>query len=166
MKLVDKKSDVLYSDVVNSTRKLRESFLKERELAGIKKHSIKHLDIEDIYNYVKTSWNHETGTFNILTELSFVNNDNKETRTVKVKLKGFNQYGIHDGDHNEEGIINQEKNTVSLNKEHLSRISKVCTPMRNLITYIEMTYGLKVTSSTLLRQSTSGIEGAKEAIFG
>ena len=38
--------------------------------------------------------------------------------------------------------------------------------MRNIITYIEMTYGLEVTSSTLLRQSTSGIEGAKEAIFG
>ena len=70
---------------------------------------MKHLDIDDIYKYVKTSWDHVTGTFNILIELSFVNNDNKETRTVKVKLKGFNQYGIHDDDHNEEGIINQEK---------------------------------------------------------
>ena len=55
---------------------------------------------------------------------------------------------------------------MSFNKDDLSRISNVCTPIRDLITYIENTYDLVITSSTLLRQSTSGIEGAKEAIFG
>ena len=78
-------------------------------MTGIEKHCVKHLDIENILNYVKKAWDHETGTFNIQTVLSFINNDDDKTRTVKVKIKGFNQYGVHDGDHNEEGIIKQEK---------------------------------------------------------
>ena len=64
------------------------------------------------------SWDHVTGTFNICTELSFVNNVDKKTRKVTVTIKGFNQYGIHDGDHNEDGIIKQEKILF-----HLIRIS-------------------------------------------
>ena len=94
-----------------------------------------------------------------------MNNIDDKKRTVRIKYKGFNQYGIHDGNQNEEGIIKQSKNTISFNSNDLSRISKVCTPISDLITFIEK-YDLVITSSNLLRQSTSGIEGAKEAIFG
>ena len=53
-----KKLEILYSDIVHNTRQLRESFLKQREFTGIEKYCIKHLDIENILNYVKKAWDH------------------------------------------------------------------------------------------------------------
>ena len=38
-----------------------------------------------------------------------MNNDDDKKRTVRIKIKVFNQYEINDGNQNEEGIMKQEK---------------------------------------------------------
>ena len=92
IKSVDtKKSEILYSEIVHNTKQLKASFLKERDLTGIETLCVKNLDIAHILDYFTKAWDHKTGTFNIQTVISFMNNDDDKKRTVRIKIKGFNQ---------------------------------------------------------------------------
>ena len=106
-------------------------------------------------------WKHEEGIFLMPAKPSGIATRRNKPRNIKSVCKGYNDFGNHDGKHDDEGVRNQERNTIAFNYDDLNQICHVCKEFELLMNFVQTKYQVTVTSGHLLRQSSSGVNGAK-----
>ena len=149
------------SIIQNNSARIRDSFLNETLLTGVETIKLTNINVESILTFVTECWKHEEGSFFIPMKRSGTATRRNKPRNIHSICKGYNDFGNHDGSHDDEGVINKEKNTIAFNLDELKLMFDACKEFRHLMNFVQSKYKVTVTSGYLLRQSSRGVTGVK-----
>ena len=84
-----------------------------------------------------------------------------------IVFNGYDSYAFHQGDKQDEtAALNQKKTTSVISGKELPRISKAMPALTSLVDFVKESYpGMDISFVDVLRQSSDGMYGSKEALF-
>ena len=92
--------------------------------------------------------------------------DNTKKRSKKMHAQGFDTYQqCHVTEWNENSATNQRRNTAGLDGAAFKELRKTNTALGEICNTIKDKIGVEPFSFNILRQSSTGIQGAKETLF-
>ena len=86
-------------------------------------------------------------------------------RSKRIEVKGFNTYQINHGEQDENNGERQMKHTTTFTPAQIRQTMQAFPSFCEVVDLVTESYGMEVVKMDILRQSSTGVGGGKEALF-